>query len=248
MSSNNANLRATADGIVTVKLSDTGVKGRPGLVFRGEWDGTKIYYVGDVVKSNGSSWIASKYTVANATGFPHVTPDNWDLFTEKGDRGIAGTTVGPTAPLGSCSIDSYTTQGICNANGGLWTLPQIGDLWFDTTIGRLYSRVEDAQGDEVWFDISGVVGSMDAANIFVATDGDLPSGSLQEVLKHLEDELFKQATAPVGLTVEEGDLWYDTTENQMKFYRNGVWEVIAQTSAMADTNGYDDIHMNGGYF
>ena len=52
----------------------------------------------------------------------------------------------------------------------------------------------------------------------------------------------------MGTTVTEGDLWYDTTDNQMKFYRNGVWEVIAQTSAMADTNGYDDIHMNGGYF
>ena len=247
MSSNDANVTTTADGILTVKVSDTGTKGRPGLVFRGNYDTTKVYYAGDVVKHNGSSWIADKYIAINA-GFPHLTLDKWSLFTEKGDRGIAGTTVSATAPLGSCSVDSYTTQVICTSQGGIWTPPQIGDLWFDTSIGRLYSRVEDAQGDEVWFDISGVVGSMDAANINVATDGDLPAGSLQEILKHLEDELFKQGTAPVGTTVTEGDLWYDTTDNQMKFYRNGVWEVIAQTGAMADTNGYDDIHMNGGYF
>ena len=89
---------------------------------------------------------------------------------------------------------------------------------------------------------------MDAANINVAANGDLPGGTLQDILLHLEDEMFKQGTTPVGVTVQEGDMWYDTTENQMKFYRNGAWEVIAQTGAMADTNGYDDIHMNGGYF
>ena len=248
MSANDANVRATAEGIITVNISDTGIKGRPGLVFRGDWDGATTYYVGDVVKHNGSSWIATAYTVADAAGYPNMTLSNWSLFTEKGDRGLAGTTISATTPIGSCSLDSYTDQGTCESQGGVWTLPQVGDLWFDTSVGRLYSRVEDAQGDEVWFDISGVVGSFNAEDIVVAADGDLPGGSLSQVLKHLEDEIFKGATQPTGSTVTEGDLWYDTTDDRMKFYRNGVWETVAQIGAMGDVTGYDDIHMNGGYF
>ena len=242
------NTTNVCEKVYTVKVSDTGLKGRPGLVWRGDWDGTTTYYVGDVVKYNGSSWIATTYTVADADGYPNTTLSNWSLFTEKGDRGLVGTTISATTPIGSCSIDSYTDQTTCESQGGVWILPKTGDLWFDTSVGRLYSRVEDAQGDEVWFDISGVVGSMDASDIVVAADGDLPGGSLSQVLKHLEDEIFKGGSQPSGSTVTEGDLWYDTTQDRMKFYRNGVWETITSIDAMGSTTGYDDVSMNGGYF
>ena len=242
------NTTNVCEKVYTVKVSDTGLKGRPGLVWRGDWDGTTTYYVGDVVKYNGSSWIATTYTVADAAGYPNTALSNWSLFTEKGDKGLVGTVISATTPIGSCSIESYTDQTACEAQGGVWILPQTGDLWFDTSVGRLYSRVEDAQGDEVWFDISGVVGSMDASDIVVAADGDLPGGSLSQVLKHLEDEIFKGGSQPSGSTVTEGDLWYDTTQDRMKFYRNGVWETITSIDAMGSTTGYDDVSMNGGYF
>ena len=89
---------------------------------------------------------------------------------------------------------------------------------------------------------------MTANDISVEASGELPSGTLQDVLKHLEDQMFTSATTPTGSTTDEGDLWYDTSTDQMKFLRNGVWEVLVQTSATADANGYDSINLNGGYF
>jgi len=235
------------DEAVTVTVSETGLQGRPGIVWRGEWSGSVDYYKGDVVKYNGSSFISGGFIAANAAAFPTITSE-WSLFTEKGEKGGQRVAVGSTAPVGSCSVDSYTTESSCQTAGFEWSDPAIGDLWFDVAIGRLYALVEDAEGDTSWFDISGVVDTMSADDITVATDGALPSGSLQEVLKHLEDKMFNQSATPTGSTTDEGDLWYDTGTDQMKFLRNGTWEVLVQSSAAADTSGYDSINLNGGYF
>ncbi len=242
------NVVITNGNMVKVTVSDTGLKGRPGVVYRGDWTTTNKYYVGDVVNYLGSTWICSAFLDASTTAFPHITTANWSLFSEKGDKGDSIIEVSATAPVGTCSVSSYTDQATCETAGHLWTDPQVGDMWFDLSIGRLYSRVKDAQDDEVWFDISGVVGSMDAQDIVVSANGELPAGSLQDVLQHLEDQIFHSATTPTGSNIEEGDLWYDQTDNQLKFYRNGVWEIVVQTSAISDANGYDDITMNGGYF
>ncbi len=235
------------DEAVTVTVSETGLQGRPGIVWRGEWSGSVDYYKGDVVRYNGSTWISSAYIAASGTAFPTVT-SGWSLFTEKGDKGDPNVTVSATAPAGSCELSSYTTQGTCEAAGSVWTAPAIGDLWFDVAIGRLYALVADAAGDTSWFDISGVVGSTTADSITVTADGNLPSGNLQQVLKHLEDKMFNQSATPTGSTTNEGDLWYDTSTDQMKFLRNGTWEVLVQTDATSDLTGYDSINLNGGYF
>ncbi len=235
------------DETVTVKVGDTGLKGRPGIVWRGDWSASVDYYSGDAVRYNGSTWISSAYIAASGTAFPTVTA-GWSLFTEKGEKGDPNVTVSATAPTGNCELSSYTTQGTCEAAGSVWTAPAIGDLWFDVAIGRLYALVADAAGDSSWFDISGVVGAPTADSITVAADGALPSGSLQEVLKHLEDKMFNQSATPTGSTTDEGDLWYDTGTDQMKFLRNGSWEVLVQSGAAADTSGYDSINLNGGYF
>ena len=233
------------DETVSVTVSDTGLKGRPGIVWREEWSSSLDYYVGDVVKYNGTAFICTEFITANASAFPTVTA-NWSVFAEKGDTGRQNVTVSPSAPYGSCSLDSFTTQSDCLANGAEWRDPQTGDLWFDTSVGRLYALVEDVQGDSSWLDISGVVGTMSADQITVQADGELPSGNLQDILKRLEDQIFTSASTPTGSTTDEGDLWYDTVNDQMKVLRNGNWEVLVQTGATAA--GYDDINLNGGYF
>ncbi len=235
------------DETVTVKVGDTGLKGRPGIVWRGEWSASVDYYSGDAVKYNGSTWICNTFIAASATAYPTSTA-NWSLFTEKGEKGDPNVTVSSVAPVGSCSIGSYNTESLCIGAGAVWSAPAVGDLWFDVAIGRLYALVADAEGDTSWFDISGVVGSVAADSITVSADGNLPSGSLQQVLKHLEDKMFNQSATPTGSTTNEGDLWYDTGTDQMKFLRNGTWEVLVQSSAAADTSGYDSINLNGGYF
>ena len=85
-------------------------------------------------------------------------------------------------------------------------------------------------------------------NIAVDAHGNMPGGSLQTALNHLEDKQFIQAAAPTGsdISKDEGDLWYDTTNNQMKTLRNDEWEVITFHDAL---NGdFDSITVNGGTF
>ena len=237
--------------VVTVSVGDTGLKGRPGIVWRGLWSGSVDYYAGDVVKYNGSTFICSSFIAANESAYPTSTPENWSLFAEKGAQGEKAQNVilSDSPPGSACAVSSFSNEAECIAGGSSWVGPSIGDLWFDTAVGRLYALVADSEGDQSWFDISGVVGgSVTANDISVEASGELPSGTLQDVLKHLEDQMFTSATTPTGSTTDEGDLWYDTSTDQMKFLRNGVWEVLVQTSATADTNGYDSINLNGGYF
>ena len=235
----------SSDDVVAVSVGDTGLKGRPGIVWRDSWSPTLDYYVGDVVTYNGSSFICVSFISANASAYPPATASNWTMFVEKGRQGGVSVTVGSVAPVGACLIGSYENETDCIAGGSSWESSGVGDLWFNTAIGRLYTQVADSEGDLTWFDM---VGSMDASDIVVASSGELPAGSLQDVLKHLEDQVFTSATTPTGSTTEEGDLWYDTSTDQMKFLRNGVWEVIVQKGAISDPEGYEALNLNGGYF
>ena len=73
--SNVINVNVSND-VSSVLVSDTGLRGRPGLVWRGEFSTTTIYYVGDAVSFEGSSYFVSTYSVASAT-----TPNNSANFS-----------------------------------------------------------------------------------------------------------------------------------------------------------------------
>jgi hypothetical protein len=74
---------------------------------------------------------------------------------------------------------------------------------------------------------------------------------------------FSGATAPTGATINAGDLWYDSTSNNLKYYNGSSW-VIATTSVNGTANrntytatagqttfsatydaGYIDVYLNG---
>ena len=59
-----------SNDVSTVLVSDTGLRGRPGLVWRGEFSATVNYYVGNAVSFQESSYIVTAYSVASTT-----TPD-----------------------------------------------------------------------------------------------------------------------------------------------------------------------------
>ena len=42
---------------------------------------------------------------------------------------------------------------------------------------------------------------------------------LQTALQQLADQNFRGASAPTGSTLDEGDIWYDTDDDQLKVYR-----------------------------
>ena len=62
-------------------------------------------------------------------------------------------------------------------------------------------------------------GQLDAANITVTPYNTITAGNLEDALKELADQNFRGASAPSGDRVEEGDIWYDTDDDQLKVYR-----------------------------
>jgi len=224
---------------VTVSLGTTGLRGRPGAVWRGEWSGTSNYYVGDLVKRDGNVFICTAYIDASTTAYPGVT-SNWEIFAEKGEDGERSVLISADAPTGHCSIDGNTTQSACISAGGTWSALVEGDLWYETDTEGLFTWVNNS-----WYDISSQKTIM-ANEVSVEADGELPQGNLQDILKRLEDAIFTTATTPTGSNVQDGTIWYDTVNQQLKVRRNGTWVTIAQSEAMND--GYDDLTMNGGYF
>jgi hypothetical protein len=93
----------------------------------------------------------------------------------------------------------------------------------------------------------------DAGDITFTPVGTITATNIQDALHQIADQQFVQAAAPAvsDNNLEEGDLWYNTTDNKLMVYRNTTWEEItiaAQLSESSDTAEYSDVTLNGGYF
>ena len=64
-----------------------------------------------------------------------------------------------------------------------------------------------------------VPGQITANNVTVTPYNTIASTNLQTVLQGLADQDFRGTSAPSGSTVQEGDTWYDTDDDQLKVYR-----------------------------
>jgi hypothetical protein len=92
-----------------------------------------------------------------------------------------------------------------------------------------------------------------AADISFTPVGTLSATNIQDALHQLADQQFVQAAAPAtdDTNLQEGDLWYNTSDNKLMVYRNTTWEDItlgAQLSESSGTAEYTDVTLNGGYF
>ena len=92
-----------------------------------------------------------------------------------------------------------------------------------------------------------------AADIASDPVGTITATNLQDAIHQLADQHFVQSIAPtvVDTNLQEGDVWYNTTDNKLMIYRNTTWEEIiisAQLSESSDTTEYPDVSLNGGYF
>ena len=67
----------------------------------------------------------------------------------------------------------------------------------------------------------------------------LPGGNVQEALADLAEQFFKQSATPSGSNLEEGDLWYDTANEELFVYRQVTggyeWHVIASAGGSSAT-------------
>ena len=82
-----------------VTVADVGLRGAPGLVFRGEFTTTADYFKGDVVTHQGSAYVAHTYVEAS-TAEPDQSP-HFSTLVEKGEEGATGV-------LGAGTIDGGT--------------------------------------------------------------------------------------------------------------------------------------------
>ena len=66
-----------------------------------------------------------------------------------------------------------------------------------------------------------------ATDIVYTSHNTLPGGSVQEALEDLADQFFRQSATPSGANLAEGDMWYDTANDELRVYREvstGVYE------------------------
>ena len=86
--------------------------------------------------------------------------------------------------------------------------------------------------------------------------GSISSTTVQGALEELIDNAYNQAIAPdaVAHSVDEGDTWYDTTNNKLMVRRSNEWEELVLSNQLSDTKSdgdsgnYPDVGMDGGTY
>ena len=87
-----------------------------------------------------------------------------------------------------------------------------------------------------------------AEDVVYTQTGSLAGGNLQDALGDLADQFFRQSSTPSGDNLGEGDLWYDTANEELKVYRQVSggyeWHVIAASGGSSPTS----FTLDGGSF
>tara|TARA_Y100001951_G_C11276537_1_gene262305 strand:+ start:250 stop:579 length:330 start_codon:yes stop_codon:yes gene_type:complete len=76
-----------------------------------------------------------------------------------------------------------------------------------------------------------------ASQISVSASG-ITATNVKDALTELSGKVpTSQATAPTGQAAQEGDLWYDTDDDQLYVRRNSTWTEIVQEDLTGDIDG-----------
>ena len=117
----------------------------------------------------------------------------------------------------------------------------------DVTVNNTNAITVDLTTEDVSISINNFaipVNFMDAANVVFAGHNTVTATNVSDALKQLADQQFRGTTPPADGTanLEEGDLFYDTDDNQIKVYRetsSGVFEfvpiIVGDASGDSDT-------------
>ena len=83
--------------------------------------------------------------------------------------------------------------------------------------------------------------------VYTAT-GSLAGGNVQDALGDLADQFFRQGSTPSGDNLAEGDLWYNTSSEELFVYRQVSggyeWHTIASAGGSSPTS----FTLDGGSF
>jgi hypothetical protein len=85
-----------------------------------------------------------------------------------------------------------------------------------------------------------------ASSVGVTPYNTITATNIQEALEQLADQFFRSASAPTGDSLSEGDLWYDTDDDQLYVYRETSTNVFEFVPLAAATDTMDNL--DGGLF
>jgi hypothetical protein len=88
----------------------------------------------------------------------------------------------------------------------------------------------------------------DSVNTVFSPYGTITASNVSDALKQLADQDFRSATAPTGDTVQEGDTWYDTDDDQLKVYRETSTGVFQWVPIIVGAAGDDSDTIDAGAF
>jgi len=87
-----------------------------------------------------------------------------------------------------------------------------------------------------------------AQDVTYTQHGSLPGGNVQDALADLADQFFRQSATPSGSNLAEGDLWYNTSSEELLVYRQisggYEWHTIASAGGSSPTS----FTLDGGSF
>ena len=87
-----------------------------------------------------------------------------------------------------------------------------------------------------------------AGDITYTATGCLAGGNVQDALGDLADQFFRQSSTPSGSNLAEGDLWYNTSSEELFVYRQVSggyeWHTIASAGGSSPTS----FTLDGGSF
>ena len=87
-----------------------------------------------------------------------------------------------------------------------------------------------------------------AEDVIYTQTGSLAGGNVQDALGDLADQFFRQSSTPSGSNLAEGDLWYNTSSEELFVYRQVSggyeWHTIASAGGSSPTS----FTLDGGSF
>ena len=93
-----------------------------------------------------------------------------------------------------------------------------------------------------------IMPASDASDVSYTATGSLGGGNLQEALGDLADQFYRQSATPSGSNLAEGDLWYNTSSEELFVYRQVSggyeWHTIASAGGSSPTS----FTLDGGSF
>ena len=87
-----------------------------------------------------------------------------------------------------------------------------------------------------------------ATSIGFSPYGSITATNVADAIKELADQNFRGPNVPTGPTVGEGDIWYDTDDDELKVYRETSTGVFQWVPIIVGAAGSDSDTLDAGAF